>query len=151
VAAFFRVIEKKSEQTSIGEVVERLTHKHPTVSPLTVAEVVRHAPGGDAKGNAFVSAHVDLVARYGTAMPYSSADEKQAEYFVRLLDDQLAELRAKLNDQRRALVRYEHIGDVSGVRRKRRIIKALDRDARSIHRMRNALRFRLSERLQPQS
>jgi hypothetical protein len=34
------VIEKKSEQTAIGEVVERLTHKHPTVSPLTVADIV---------------------------------------------------------------------------------------------------------------
>ena len=35
-----RVIEKKSEQTAIGEVVERLTDKHPTVSPATVADVV---------------------------------------------------------------------------------------------------------------
>jgi hypothetical protein len=93
---------------------------------------------------------VDLVARYGTAMAYSSADEKQAEHFVRLLDGQLAELRAKLDDQRRALVRYEHIGDMSGVRRKRRIIKALDSDARTVKRMCNALRFRWSELLQPQ-
>jgi hypothetical protein len=84
-------------------------------------------------------------------MAYGSADEKQAEYFVRLLDGQLAELRAKLDDQRRALVRYEHIGDMSGVRRKQRIIKALDSDARSIERMCNALRFRLSDRLQLQS
>ena len=34
------VIEKKSEQTAIGEVVERLTDQHPMVSPLTVADVV---------------------------------------------------------------------------------------------------------------
>ena len=34
------VTEKKSEQTAIGEVVERLTDKHPTVSPATVADVV---------------------------------------------------------------------------------------------------------------
>ena len=36
------VIEKKkSEQTAIGEVVERLTLKHPRVSPLTVANIVQ--------------------------------------------------------------------------------------------------------------
>ena len=35
------VIEKKSEETAIGEVVERLTHKHPKVSPLTVSDVVQ--------------------------------------------------------------------------------------------------------------
>jgi hypothetical protein len=35
------VIEKKkSEQDAIGDVVERLTHKYPTVSPLTVADIV---------------------------------------------------------------------------------------------------------------
>ena len=34
------VTEKKSEQTAIGEVVERLTDKHPMVSPATVAGVV---------------------------------------------------------------------------------------------------------------
>jgi len=34
------VIEKKSEQVAIGDVVQRLTHKHPTVPPLTVADVV---------------------------------------------------------------------------------------------------------------
>ena len=34
------VIEKKSEQIAIGEVVERLTDKHPMVSPATVADVV---------------------------------------------------------------------------------------------------------------
>lgn len=32
--------KKKSEQTAIGEVVERLTNKHPTVPPLTVADIV---------------------------------------------------------------------------------------------------------------
>jgi hypothetical protein len=64
-----------------------------------------------------------------------------------LLDGQLTELCARLVDQRRALVRYEHIGDMSGVRRKRRIIKALESDARTVERMRNALRFRWSELL----
>jgi hypothetical protein len=88
--------------------------------------------------------------RYGTPMAYNSADEKQAEYFLRLLDGQLTELCARLDDQRRALVRYEHIGDMSGVRRKRRIIKALDSDARTVERMGNALRSRWSELLQPQ-
>ena len=34
------VIEKTSEQTAIGEVVERVTDKHPRVSPATVADVV---------------------------------------------------------------------------------------------------------------
>ena len=34
------VIEKKSEPTAIGERVERLTDKHPAVSPATVADVV---------------------------------------------------------------------------------------------------------------
>jgi hypothetical protein len=84
-------------------------------------------------------------------MAYNSSDEKQAEYFLRLLDDRRAELCSLLDDQRRALARYEHIGDMSGVRRKRRIIKAPDSEARSIDRMRNALRFRLSDRLQLQS
>jgi hypothetical protein len=35
-----KAIAKKSEETAIGEVVDRLTHTHPTVSPLTVADVV---------------------------------------------------------------------------------------------------------------
>jgi hypothetical protein len=35
-----QAIAKKSEQTAIGEVVERLTHKYPTVPPLAVADVV---------------------------------------------------------------------------------------------------------------
>ena len=34
------VIKKISEPTAIGEVIERLTQKHPTVSPLTVSDVV---------------------------------------------------------------------------------------------------------------
>ena len=37
-----KAIAKKSEQTAIGEVVERLTHKHPTVPPATVADVVQN-------------------------------------------------------------------------------------------------------------
>jgi hypothetical protein len=64
-----------------------------------------------------------------------------------LLDGQLTELCTRLVDQRRALVRYEHIGDMSGVRRKRRIIKALESDARTVEQMRDALRFRWSELL----
>jgi len=36
-----KAIAKKSEETAIGEVVERLTLKHPRVPPLTVADVVQ--------------------------------------------------------------------------------------------------------------
>jgi hypothetical protein len=36
-----KAIAKKSEETAIGEVVERLTHEHPSVSPLAVAGIVQ--------------------------------------------------------------------------------------------------------------
>ena len=36
-----KAIAKKSEETAIGEVVERLTLKHPRVPPLTVADSQR--------------------------------------------------------------------------------------------------------------
>ena len=34
------VIEKNSEKTAIGEVVERLTRKYPAVPPLAVVDIV---------------------------------------------------------------------------------------------------------------
>jgi hypothetical protein len=57
----------------------------------------------------------------------------------------------RLEGQRLALARHEHIGDMPGVRRKRRIIKALESEARSIDRMSNALRRRLSQDLRLKS
>jgi hypothetical protein len=97
------------------------------------------------RGYVLVSVHHIGTSRYGTAVAYSRADAEQAEYFHRLFDGQRAELCERLEGQRLALARYEHIGDISGVRRKRRIIKAVESEARSIDCMCNALRRRLSQ------
>lgn len=103
------------------------------------------------RGYVLVSVHAIGTSRYGTAVAYSRADAEQAEYFHRLLDGQRADLCERLEGQRLALARYEHIGDISGVRRKRRIIKALESEAGSIDRMRNVLRHRLSQDLRLKS
>ena len=59
------VVEKKTEQTAIGEVIERLTHRHPTMSPLTVADVVQkmHAKFDGRPIRDFVPLFVERNAR----------------------------------------------------------------------------------------
>jgi hypothetical protein len=59
------VVEKKTEQTAIGEVIERLTHRHPTMSPLTIADVVQkmHAKFDGRPIRDFVPLFVERNAR----------------------------------------------------------------------------------------
>jgi hypothetical protein len=75
---------------------------------------------------------------------YRTADLQQAEYFWRLLDHQRDEICEQLEHQQMALARFEHVGDTAAVRRKRRIIKALRADIRTIDRLLENLRIRLS-------
>ena len=57
--------KKKSEQTAIGEVVERLTNKHPAVPPSTVADIVHkmHAKFDGRPVRDFVPLFVERHAR----------------------------------------------------------------------------------------
>ena len=68
---------------------------------------------------------------------------QQAAYFHDLLTQERDEICENLGEQRVALGMYEHSGDVAGVRRKRRIIKALETEIGTIDRMLKALSVQL--------
>jgi hypothetical protein len=68
-----------------------------------------------------------------------SADMQQAAYFHDLLSQHRAEICENLDEHRAALAHDERRGDVSGARHKRRIIKALETEIRTIDRMLRAL------------
>ena len=80
-----------------------------------------------------------------------SADMEQAAYFHDLLSQQRAEICEELDEHLAALTNYEHGSDVSGVRYKRRIIKALETEIRTIDRMLRALSIRLDMPTRPPS
>ena len=71
------------------------------------------------------------------------ADTRQAEYFWRLLDRHKAEVCELLEARLDALAGDERAGDLVGVRRQRRIVKALEAELRTVDRMLVALRVRL--------
>jgi hypothetical protein len=67
------------------------------------------------------------------------ADIQQAEYFLVLLGQERAEVAERLAHQRTELLMYEHAGDLAGVRRKKRAIRALEREVLDIEQMLTAL------------
>ena len=73
----------------------------------------------------------------------SPADRQQAHYFDELLCCHRAELDQRIDGLSAQVLKMAHIGDQAGVSRAQRAIRALERDARSIDRMREALRLRL--------
>ncbi len=84
-----------------------------------------------------------MAVRNRDRAPMPAADLQQAHYFHELLAHKRAELDEQLDDIQVELFRLDRMGDVRGVRSKRRIIKALESEARSIDRMRKALSLRL--------
>ena len=71
-------------------------------------------------------------------------DLQQAEYFNALLSRERDEVYARLHAEGAELARYERVGDIWNVRRKRSIIKELDAELRSCDHMMEALSIRLS-------
>jgi len=67
----------------------------------------------------------------------------QAEYFWRLLDRRKAEVCELLEPHLDALARLQRAGDLAGVRRERRIVKAFQAEVRTIDGILRALRVRL--------
>jgi hypothetical protein len=78
-----------------------------------------------------------------TSCAARDADLDQAEYFLRLLDRQKVEVCEALEAELDALARFQRAGDLAGVRRKRRIVKALEAELRTVDQLLIALRVRL--------
>lgn len=94
-----------------------------------------------------------LEMGYGAAMSHgellslrggTSADMHQAEYFHTLLDSEMIELRARLDQHLATMARYEHVGDVAGARRVRHMVRSLEGELRNVDRMVQALRVRMA-------
>jgi hypothetical protein len=68
-----------------------------------------------------------------------NADIQQAEYFLAVLGQERAEAGELLAKHRTELLMYEHIGDVAAVRRRKRVIRALEKDVFAIDQMVRAL------------
>jgi len=79
----------------------------------------------------------------GNRGPMLTADRDQADYFHELLGRKRAELDERIDKLHVQLARLDRVHDERAVRSRRRIIKALESEARSIDRMRNALGLRL--------
>jgi hypothetical protein len=71
------------------------------------------------------------------------ADVCQAEYFWRLLDQRKVEVCEALEAELDALARFQRAGDLAGVRCKRRIVRALEAELRTLDQLLVALRIRL--------
>ena len=67
------------------------------------------------------------------------ADIRQAEYFLGVLGQESAEIGELLVHHRAELAVYEHAGDLAGVRRKKRVVRALEQEALEIEQMVRAL------------
>lgn len=72
-----------------------------------------------------------------------SADIKQAEYFLQLLDRRKSEVCELLEAELDALARVKRMGCPVGVRRNARMVTALEAELRTIDRLVLALRVRL--------
>ena len=86
-----------------------------------------------------------MAVRHRVRAPLPPAELQQAHYFDALLGRQRAELDELLDHLHAELSHLDRIGDVSESRTKRRLIKALEAEVRSIDRMRKALRLRLAD------
>ncbi|MBV8349194.1 MAG: hypothetical protein JOZ49_17220 [Mycolicibacterium sp.] len=71
------------------------------------------------------------------------ADREQAHYFDGVLSGQRAERDRRLDGLYLEVTRLDGIGDAAGVRHKRRLIRSIENEVRTIDRMQKALRLRL--------
>ena len=83
--------------------------------------------------------HAVVNARAVGIQRQVNADIQQAEYFLALLGRERAEVSERLAQHRNELALYEHIGDLAGVRRKKRLVRALEKDVAAIDQMVRAL------------
>lgn len=72
-----------------------------------------------------------------------AADREQAYRFDEMLGQQRAELGERLDELHEQATKLDSIGDHAGIRRTRRIIRALETEVRTIDQMLRALRIRL--------
>ena len=86
-----------------------------------------------------VACYVHAVANPIRTQRLANADFQQAEYFLALLGEECDEVSEHLAHHRAELVIYEHAGDLPGVRRKQRVIRALEKDLLVIEQMMTAL------------
>jgi len=80
-----------------------------------------------------------------------NADIQQAEYFLELLGQERADVSERLAHHRTELAMYEHVGDLAGVRRKKRVIRPLERDLFAIEQMVRALWNKVAPTEEPPS
>lgn len=73
----------------------------------------------------------------------SAADREQAHYFQELLAGFQAELTQRIEDLYAKALKPERTGDDAALGHTRRTIRALEKDVRTMQRMREALRLRL--------
>src|ERR1700752_2668259 len=82
-------------------------------------------------------------AEFANSSSGRDADLDQAEYFWRLLDRRKVEVCEALEAEGDALARFQRAGDLAGVRRKRRIVRVLDAELRTVGQLLVGLRIRL--------
>jgi hypothetical protein len=75
-----------------------------------------------------------------------SADRCQAEYFRKLLDGQQAQVQHELTGHTATLARYQHVGDLNGVRRMRRLVRAKETELNTIGYLIRGLDLRFGSR-----
>ena len=68
-----------------------------------------------------------------------TADRRQAEYYRRLLEDQRAQVQEELAAHGATLSQYHQAGDLSGVRRLRRLVRAKETELITLDRLIQAL------------
>lgn len=82
---------------------------------------------------------------------HANADIQQAEYFLSVLIQERTEVSERLAHHRTELAMYEHVGDLAGVRRKKRVIRPLERDLFAIEQMVRALWKKVAPTEEPPS
>jgi hypothetical protein len=80
----------------------------------------------------------------GLALQRRTADRQQAEYFRRVLDDQRTQVQQELARDSSLLAKYQHAGDLSGVRRMRRVVRARETELITLDRLIDALNQRFA-------
>jgi hypothetical protein len=78
----------------------------------------------------------------GLAAHRRSADRRQGDYFRRLLDDQRAQVQQELSGHAAMLAEHQQAGDLSGVRRLRRLVRAKETELTTLDRLIQALEQR---------
>jgi hypothetical protein len=75
----------------------------------------------------------------GLAEHRRTADRRQADYYRRLLEDQRAQVHEELAEHSQMLARHQRAGDLSGVKRMRRLVRAKETELITLDRLIQAL------------